>query len=155
MPEHQPERDARRAALDILVGAWAAHVEHPLLPDLPDGRAEFSWALDGQYLMQRSTIPQPEFPDSLALIAPGDEAGTYLQHHFDTRGVTRLYRMTLAAGTWTLWRTASDFSPLGFCQRFQGTFSEDGNRIDGQWEQSHDGGETWAIDFPVTYTRVR
>jgi hypothetical protein len=62
--------------------------------------------------------------------------------------------MRLEDGSWRIWRTAPDFSPLDFCQRFEGGFSEDGNRIDGQWEQSLDGGATWELDFPMSYTRV-
>lgn len=154
MATNQPARDPRLAALDRLVGAWTEHVDHPDIKGVPDGRVTFAWALDGQYLLQRATIPQPEFPDGLALIAPDGEGGTYRQHYFDTRGVARLYRMRLADGVWTLWRIAPDFSPLDFCQRFAGTFSDDGDRIDGRWEQSHDGGATWGLDFPLTYTRV-
>ncbi len=154
MADKQQARDPRLAALDSLVGVWVEHIDHPAMPDIPDGRVEYAWALDGRYLLQRSTIPQPEFPDSRSFIAPGDEDGTYLQHYFDTRGVTRLYRMTLADGGLRMWRTAPDFSPLDFCQRFEGTFSADNNRIDARWEQSHDGGTTWELDFPLTFTRV-
>ena len=136
------------------MGIWAERIDHPDLTGIPDGRVTFAWTRDGRYLLQDSTIPQPEFPDSLSLIAPGDEDGTSLQHSFDTRGVTRLYRMDLRGGIWRLWRTEPDCSPLDFCQRFAGTFSADGNRIDGRWEQSHDGGATWEPDFPLTFTRV-
>ena len=153
MANDQPGRDPRLAALDILVGTWTAHIDHPALPDIPDGTVTFSWALDGKYPMQRSIIPQPYFPDSESLIAPGDEAGTYTRHYFDTRGVSRLLHMRLAEGVWTLRRTDPDFSPLDFWQRFEGHFSEDGDRIEGRWEQSHDGGATWELDVPVTYTR--
>jgi len=154
MAANYPERDPRLAALDILVGAWTEQVNHPAIPAIPDGRVTFAWELNGRYLLQRSTIPQPEFPDGLALIALGDDTGAYTQHYFDTRGVTRLYQMRLADGIWTLWRTAPDFSPLDFCQRFEGRFSDDGDRIDARWEQSHDGGATWELDFPLTFTRV-
>jgi hypothetical protein len=154
MADDQQARDSRLAALDSLVGVWVEHIDHPALPDIPDGRVEYAWALDGRYLLQNSAIPQPEFPDSQSFIAPGDEDGTYLQHYFDTRGVTRLYRMTLADGVLRMWRTAPDFSPLDFCQRFAGHFSEDGNRIEARWEQSHDGGTTWELDFPLIFTRI-
>ncbi len=154
MADDQQGHDPRLAALDIFVGAWVEHIDHPAMPDIPDGQVEFAWELDGQYLLQRSNSPQPEFPDSLTLIALGDEDGTYLQHYFDTRGVTRLYRMGLRDGIWKLWRTEPDFSPLDFCQRFEGTFSDDSNSIDGRWEQSYDGGTTWKLDFLLTFTRV-
>jgi len=31
----------------------------------------FEWTLDRHYLLQHSTIPDPQFPDSLAIIAAG------------------------------------------------------------------------------------
>jgi len=31
----------------------------------------FEWALDRRYLLQHSTIPAPQVPDSLAIIAAG------------------------------------------------------------------------------------
>ena len=154
MADQESERDPRLAALDILVGEWTEHIEHPDMKGIPDGRVTFAWTLDGRYLLQSSAIPQPEFPDSLSLIAPGEDDGTYTQHYFDTRGVTRLYQLSLADGIWRQWRTAPDFSPLDFWQRFAGIFSEDGKRIDARWEQSHDGGATWELDFPLTFTRV-
>ena len=86
------------------------------------------------------------------IIAPTDEG--YLQHYFDSRGVVRLYRMSLEDRTWTLQRTEPDFSSLEFSQRYVGIFSDDGNRVDGAWETSYDDGQTWQIDFPLSYTRV-
>ena len=151
MPEKQPERTAALAALEVLVGEWTVEAS---FPGSPSGRVMFTWALDGQYLLQRSSAPDP-VPDSLAVISVGDEADPYLQHYFDSRGVTRLYRMGVTDGVWTLRRTDPDFSPLDFWQRFEGTFSADKNRIDGRWEQSHDGGVTWELDFRLTYTRVQ
>lgn len=146
-----PERAAALAALEVLVGAWTVEVQ---LPGVPAGRVVFERALNGQYLIQRSAAPDP-VPDSLAIIGPGDDADHYLQHYFDSRGVTRLYRMNLRDGVWTLRRTEPDYSPLDFWQRFEGTFSEDYHRIDARWEQSHDGGAIWELDFRLTYTRAR
>ena len=57
--------------------------------------------------------------------------------------------MTLADGVWTLRRDAP-----GFCQRFRGTFSADGDAITGSFEQSPDG-ESWAHDFDIGYRKVR
>jgi hypothetical protein len=151
MAKQESERSAALAALDVFVGEWAVAVQ---FPDSPVGRVTFEWALNGQYLLQRSGAPDP-VPDSLAIIGPGDASEPYIQHYFDSRGVTRLYRMGLADGVWTLQRTDPDFSPLDFWQRFAGTFSEDNNRIDGRWEQSQDGGATWELDFHLTYTRVQ
>ena len=143
------ERDDRLAALDFFVGEWIEQVE---VPDAPPGRCTFEWDLRGTVLVQRALSPLPEFPDGLTIIAP--TADGYLQHYFDSRGVVRLYRMTLTDGTWTLLRTEPDFSPLEFSQRYVGTISDDGNRIEGSWQTSDDGGQTWQVDFPLSYTRV-
>jgi hypothetical protein len=121
-------RPAALAALDAFVGEWAVQVQ---MPDVPAGRAVFEWALGGQYLQQRSPSPQPDFPETLAIVAPGAEAGSYVQHYFDSRGVVRIYRMELHGRRWTLLRSEPDFSPLAFWQRFQGEFSADGSVIEG------------------------
>ncbi|MFD0745660.1 hypothetical protein ACFQ1L_30415 [Phytohabitans flavus] len=55
--------------------------------------------------------------------------------------------MTFDGRVWTVWRDAPNFN-----QRFTGTPSDDGRTIDGQWEMSRDG-ETWNVDFAITYTR--
>jgi hypothetical protein len=54
---------------------------------------------------------------------------------------------------WTLTRESPDFAPLDFRQRFTGTFSADGNTIDGAWESGRDGGG-WEHDFALTYRRA-
>ena len=102
---------------EIFVGEW---VEQVGLPDAPPGRAVFEWALRGTFLIQRSDSPLPEFPDGLMIIAYDDEADRFTQHYFDSRGVVRIYRMTLSDGLWTLLRTEADFTPLQFAQRYQG-----------------------------------
>jgi hypothetical protein len=91
--------------------------------------------------------------DGVAII--GFDAGkhTYLQHYFDSRGVARVYEMSVTAGVWTLTRIAPDLSPLDFSQRFTGTFSVDYNTIDGRWETSDDGSR-WEHDFDLTYIRL-
>jgi hypothetical protein len=106
-----------------------------------------------RFLIQRWEVPQPEAPDGIAIIGFDEGRGTFLQHYFDSRGVARLYEMSLENGVWKLWRSSEDFSPLNFSQRFTGTFSEDGLTIDGRWEISHDG-SSWEHDFDLTYTKV-
>ncbi len=141
-----------REALEVFVGEW---VEQVLVPDVPAGRTTFEWMLNRKYLLQRADSPLPEFPDGLMVISYDDDSGTYTQHYFDSRGITRLYKMSLGDGVWTLWRDQPDFSPLHFAQRYQGTFSPDNDTIEGRWETSHDGGATWKLDFGLRYTRVR
>ncbi|TMK78683.1 MAG: hypothetical protein E6G45_05835 [Actinobacteria bacterium] len=66
----------------------------------------------------------------------------------DARGVSRVYEMSLSDGVWEIWRDAP-----GFCQRFTGTFSDDGRAIAGYWDRSRDG-SSWERDFDLTYTKV-
>ena len=143
------ERDVQLAALDLFVGEWIAQVE---IPGAPPGRSTFEWDLGGTVLVERALSPLPEFPDGLMIITPTSDG--YLQHYFDSRGVVRLYRMSLEGQTWMLSRTEPDFTPLEFSQRFVSTISADGNRIEGRWETSYDQGHSWEVDFPLSYTRV-
>jgi len=99
---------ARRRALarlDALVGDWTEQVD---LPGVPAGRMSSQWILDGQFLLQRSEIPDPDFPDSAAIIAVAANGAGHTQHHFDSRGVVRTYAMTLDERTWTLLRDPPD-----------------------------------------------
>jgi hypothetical protein len=114
--------------------------------------AVFEWALDGALLVERSEIDVPEAPDGLCVMAADGEE--YMQHYFDSRGVVRIYEMSFADGVWKRWRETPDFSPLNFWQRFEGTFSDDGNVIAARWETSTDEGAGWELDFELTYTRV-
>jgi hypothetical protein len=113
----------------------------------------FEWTLDGQFLIQRSEIPDPAFPDTLAIIAVTPDGAGYTQHYFDSRGVVRTYAMTLDQHTWTLRRDKPDFTPLDFAQRFTGAFAADGHTITATWETREQGGR-WRKDFGVTCTRI-
>jgi hypothetical protein len=143
------------AALDVLVGEWSMVARFEHLPSADgDARVVFEWMPGEQFLVERWSIPVPEAPDGIAIIGL-DPSGQdrYLQHYFDSRGVARVYRMTLADNVWTLWRDDPDFSPLDFRQRYSGTVSDDGRTITGSWEICHDR-TTWEHDFDLTYTKV-
>lgn len=133
-----------------LVGEWST--ETSMGPGV-FGRSTFEWALGGQYLLQRSEVPDvPQAPDGLMIVAVEPD-GSLVQHYYDSRGVTRLYAMTFEDGTWTLLRDRPDFSPLDFAQRFVGRLSPDGDTIDGRWELAEDG-TNWRVDFELVYRRV-
>jgi hypothetical protein len=140
--------------LNPFVGTWNLETS---LPSPPGASAQsvFEWVLGGRFLIQRTEISIPEAPNSVSLIGvdPGGEA--FSQHYFDSRGVVRVYAMRFEYGVWTLRRDSPDFSDLNFWQRYVGTFSADGDTIDGAWELSHDEGATWEKDFDFVYTRVR
>jgi len=143
------DRPPALGLLDVLVGEWTQEVSGH---GDPTGTITFEWALGERYLVQRSTLPPP-FPESLALIEYDESADEFRQHYFDSRGVSRVYRMTLVDSEWTLWRTEPDFSELSFAQRFIGILSDDGRSVAGRWAQSHDGGETWEPDFDLRLER--
>jgi len=150
------------AGLDIFVGQWIMQARFPgdqppplgAAEDGPTARSRFEWALDRQFLLQRTEIPIPEASDSLTIVSVDPQTGAYTQHYYDSRGVVRLYAMRLAGGVWTLTRESPDFTPLDFRQRFIGTFSEDGNTISGAWEKNLNGAG-WEHDFALTYRRAR
>ncbi len=143
------QRSTALGLLDVLVGEWTQLVSGH---GDPTGTITFEWSLGERYLLQRSILPAP-FPESLAIIEYDEAAGEFRQHYFDSRGVTRIYRMTLSGSEWTLLRTEADYSELGFAQRFVGAIADDGRSVDGRWEQSHDGGQTWELDFGLRFER--
>jgi hypothetical protein len=137
------------AQLERFVGEWQVEVG---VPNAPVGRTVFRWGLDNQFLIQESEVPDPNAPNSLAIVAVALD-GTYTQHYFDARGVVRLYAMTMSDGSWTLVRDQPDFTPLDFSQRFVGAFVGGTDRIEGAWEMSVQG-DGWRHDFDMSYTRV-
>jgi hypothetical protein len=143
------DRPTALGLLDVLVGQWTQEITGH---GDPTGAMTFEWTLDGRYLLQRSTLPAP-FPGSLSLIEYDGASGEFRQHYFDSRGVSRVYRMTMTGSSWTLLRTEPDFSALSFAQRFVGEISDDGRAVDGRWEKSHDGGDTWELDFGLHLER--
>jgi hypothetical protein len=141
-------------ALEPLVGEWSMVPTFEGMPPADAGAPViFEWLSGGRFLIERWEVPVPEAPDGIAIIGPDPEhEGKYLQHYFDSRGVARVYKMSLEDGVWKLWRDEPDFSPLDFAQRFTGTFGADGKTIAGAWEICHDG-KTWEHDFDLTYTK--
>lgn len=144
--------------LNLFVGEWRVEASFPSAAPVasagaPAGRARFSWVLGGRFLLMQVAIPHPDAPDSWAIIGVAEHGRAYTQHYFDSRGVARVYAMTLVDGIWTLLREAADFTPLDFAQRFTGRFSDDGKTILGRWETRPLGAE-WLHDFDLTYTKV-
>ena len=150
MTGNGPEALAR---LDVFAGEWIVEARFPGSPAART-RSRFEWTLGGAFLLQRTDSPVPAAPGSLAVVGADPVTGACTQHYFDSRGVARLYAMTLADGVWTLTRETPDFSPLDFSQRFSGTFSQDGNTIEGAWAKRVDKAEPWEHDFTLIYHRA-
>jgi hypothetical protein len=145
----EQERGAEIRRLETLIGEWRMEATFPSVPSVATGRVVFEWMVGERFLVERWDIDVPEAPDGLAIIRFDDDRRIYLQHYFDSRGVARVYEMSLGDGVWRLWRDAA-----GFSQRFEGVFRGDGDVIEARWELSEDG-ERWRHDFDVKYTRAR
>jgi hypothetical protein len=138
--DHQ---DTTGEALSALVGSWTIEISHPRDPsNVIAGRAQFEWLDGGHFVVERWEIDNPDFPSGLAVC----DAGT--QHYFDSRGVARVYEMSIGDGEWKLLREGDDFS-----QRFTGRFGDGGSVIDGYWEIAPDG-STFERDFDLTFRKV-
>ena len=150
-----PNGPASLEVLTPLIGTWKLVATFKNMPPADIGaRATFEWLSGEQFLIERWEVPIPQAPDGIAIFGPDPKRpGGYLQHYFDSRGVARIYKMSLESGIWRLWRDEPDFSPLDFSQRYTGTFSADGDTIDGAWEICNDG-KTWELDFELTYARI-
>jgi hypothetical protein len=150
------ERPASLDRLDALAGQWdmevtfAAGYFGPGSPAITsrDATTTFAWLEGRFFLTQRFTTEHPAAPSGIAIIGAGAEPGTFTQHYYDSRGVARIYQMTLDGGTWKLWRGAP-----GFWQRYIGQISDDGTTITGAWEGSADG-QSWKHDFGLTYIKT-
>ena len=145
-----------RETFQALIGEWSVAAvwpgeERPAV--LPDVGARNTWDWMGPLVVQRWSVPFPEAPDGLAVIGWDDGRETYLQHYFDDRGVVRVYELSFDGRELRLERTTADFSSLDFSQRYVGTLTEDGNRIEGAWHMAEDH-QTWRKDFDLIYTRL-
>jgi hypothetical protein len=135
-------------SLNALVGEWTTEATHVAYPGtVVHGRAVFEWLAGEQFLIQRSETDHADFPDAIAIMGASTEA--LAMHYFDSRGVHRVYAVSLNDGVWRIWRDAP-----GFAQRFTGTFGDGGDAISGTWQLSRDG-SNWDDDLEITYRRSR
>jgi hypothetical protein len=150
-----PDETAALERLEPFVGEWSVNAIFPAesgVGDIDEARSRFEWMLGGSFLVQHNEAPDP-IPEGFCVVGVDAANGSYTQHYFDARGVARVYAMTFDGRTWTLTRTAPDFMPLEFSQRFTATFDDDGTTIRGAWQIRHGRGD-WEHDFELTYTKV-
>lgn len=133
--------------LETLVDEWQTTGSHPYLPGVElKGRASIEWIMGGAFLLLRSEIDHPEFPDGMEIIGSDDEAKTYYLLHFDERGVSRKYDVAIKGNQLTWWREDKHFS-----QRFTMDIGKD--KLVSYGEMSRNGGE-WEKDLSLTYVRL-
>ena len=134
-------------ALEALVGEWRSEVVMPGTGEVVRGEMTVEWLDGGGYLVQRSAMEDPVFPRAVTVIGPDRSRERIVQHYFDSRGIARVYDISLENGVLRLWRDDEDFA-----QRFTGRFTDDGSAIEGAWERTEPDG-TWVHDFELTYRR--
>ena len=144
----QPTAEQALRRLEPLVGEWTVEATWPNGEPWPGGgRVAFEWHASGAHLLERGTAELPEAPDNVSIIGCDAANGTYFQLYSDERGVCWVYRMSIDAHEWMLWR---DGIPFG--QRFVAHASDDGNTMTGGWEIEEDG--VFKPDFSMVYRRV-
>ena len=89
----------------VLIGHWNTTGTHGLVPDtLLYGRTSFEWLENGAFLIMRSEIADPRFPDAVAIFGSDDSEKEYYMLTFDERGVSRKHEVSLRDNLWKWWR---------------------------------------------------
>ena len=149
--------------LNRLVGTWTTEATHPAASGLiVHGIAVIEWLEGERFLIHRARTDHADFPDSISIIGitdrdrvenvPTDDPAAVTEsrlsmHYFDSRGVFRVYDVSLDDQAWRVWRDAP-----GFSQRFTGTVADRGDTIAGHWQLCRDD-ITWNDDLQITYRR--
>jgi hypothetical protein len=133
---------------DRIVGEWRTTGTHPGVPNTTlHGRTSFAWQDGGAFLVWRSQIDDPRFPNCIAVFGSDDEAKTTFISYFDERGISRKYDIILGAdGDFIMQRIDPKFS-----QRMSFTIGAD--RMACKGKMSRDGG-AWEGDLSLTYERM-
>lgn len=143
--------EALQQVADLFVGTWKLTMtnawfwENPA--DTVEGSATVEWLGDA-FLVVRQNFG--EAGETVWVIGRSDARDAFTVLYYDERGVLRVFDMTFTGpgGEWTLLREDPDFY-----QRFVGTISADGNRIDTHPDASEDQGQTWRKDFDLIFER--
>ncbi len=139
------------AEVAFLVGDWGMALSGAsFLPDkdqVVHRRVEIRPTEEGSLLAMRQGVQPPNPPAATWIIGRDESLDGYTILYTDSRGVSRVYQMTLSNRQWRIWRENPEFS-----QRFEATISADHDQIVGRWEKRTPSGE-WEHDFNVSYTR--
>ena len=135
---------------EVFIGEWKTTGSHPYLPDtVLHGRVSFEWLEGGAFLLLRSEIDEPRFPHGIEIFGSDDVEKKFFMLHFDERGISRKYDVTMEGNQLKWWRDDPSFS-----QRMTITIEDDGNKMSSKGEMSRDSG-AWEDDLALTYTRVK
>ena len=142
-------RNHRLEPLGFLIGDWLTIGRHPLVPRVAlAGRTAFDWHHGGAFIMMRSEVDDPRFPDGVAIIGSDDGAGSFALSYFDERGVSRLFALTIGAGEVT-WRR--DDPVLAQCVTVRALAG--GDELISTGRMSKNGGD-WTDDLSQHFRRA-
>ncbi|HEY0130811.1 MAG TPA: hypothetical protein VGB57_05350 [Allosphingosinicella sp.] len=132
--------------LEFLIGEWRTTGTHPLVPgETLCGRTVFAPHEGGAFLIMRSQVDHPQFPDGVAIIGSDGACGDLTMIYFDEREVSRILDVTAADRSVT-WR----HDDAEFAQSL--TIAADGDRLVSKGRMSKKGG-AWEDDLSQVYTR--
>jgi len=146
------DRNPALAALEPLIGRWRMELYGAAFLPTPEtrvtGSLEIEWIEEGAAVaIRQGDAEQP--PSAVWVIGRDDAREDYTALYADSRGVSRVYAMSLDGARWRIWRENPEFS-----QRFEAELEPGGGRIRGRWEKSTDHGATWEHDFNLDYIRA-
>jgi hypothetical protein len=130
------------SALDRLLGAWDVTMHHSQMSEPVTGRQRYERVLDGAFVLLHWEQDHPEFPDAIAVMSEDR------YHHFDVRGVIRIFDFEINDAGWSMVHLDKEFSQR-IAARFNGP-----DEMESTGEGSDDQGATWQHDFMMTYRRV-
>jgi hypothetical protein len=132
--------------LEFLVGEWRTTGTHPMVPgETLQGRTSFSWHEGGAFLIMRSEVHQPQFPDGVAIIGSDGGSGKFAMIYFDERGISRILDLTVGDRSVT-WR----HDDPQFTQSL--TIAAEGDALVSKGRMSRKEGE-WEDDLSQIFTR--
>lgn len=135
--------------LQFLIGEWRTRGTHPQVPGTSlCGRTAFSWLEGGAFLIMRTEIDEPQFPDGVAIIGSDDVAATLVMIYFDERGTSRIFDVIVGDQTVSWCRENPEFS-----QSTSITAKND-DRLVSKGRMSKKGGP-WMDDLSQDFTRLR
>jgi hypothetical protein len=136
------------AAFEPFIGTWHTVGSHPEIETTLHGETSFAWHESGAFIIMRSSIVEDlGVPRGVAIIGSDDKLGTYSMIYYDSRGVSRTMKVSIAANVLVWWRSSPEMS-----QRY--TLTVSGDMIVSKGEASTDSGATWRRDLDQTFTRT-
>lgn len=131
-----------------LIGEWQITGSHPYFPTLElHGRVSFNWHEGGAFVIVHSEIDNEKFPDGVEIFGSDNVSKEYFMMHFDERGISRRYDVSIQSNGIKWWRDSPDFS-----QMFSLSIQDDNTMTStGRMQRQ---GEDWEDDLALVYKRV-